>query len=82
MANPASQAAIMVTGLRKSYGNKKVLGGIDLRVPEGTIFALLGPNGAGKTTMVNVLSTLIRADDGEAYVGGNSVAGNPMRCAA
>ena len=77
MANPASQAAIMVTGLRKSYGDKKVLDGIDLRVPEGTIFALLGPNGAGKTTMVNVLSTLIRADGGEAYVGGNSVAREP-----
>ena len=45
--------AITVTGLRKSYGDKLVLNGIDLDVPEGTVFALLGPNGAGKTTMVH-----------------------------
>ena len=47
------------TGLRKSYGDKLVLDGIDLDVAEGTIFALLGPNGAGKTTTVQILSTLI-----------------------
>ncbi|MGH3192554.1 MAG: hypothetical protein ACRDPY_34885 [Streptosporangiaceae bacterium] len=41
-------AAIAVTGLRKSFGDKVVLDGIDLAVPEGTIFALLGPNGVGK----------------------------------
>ena len=77
MASPASQTAIMVKGLRKSYGDKKVLDGIDLRVAEGTIFALLGPNGAGKTTMVNILSTLIRADSGEAWVGGHSAVREP-----
>jgi ABC-2 type transport system ATP-binding protein len=42
--------AIAANGLRKSYGDKVVLDGIDLTVPEGTIFSLLGPNGAGKTT--------------------------------
>ena len=51
--------AISATGLRKSYGDKVVLDGIDLHVAEGTIFALLGPNGAGKTTTVQILSTLI-----------------------
>ena len=56
--------AISVTGLRKSYGDKVVLDGIDLAVPEGTVFSLLGPNGAGKTTAVQILSTLIRADGG------------------
>jgi ABC-2 type transport system ATP-binding protein len=40
--------AITAAGLRKSYGGKTVLDGIDLRVPAGTVFALLGPNGAGK----------------------------------
>ena len=40
--------AITTTDLRKAYGRKKVLDGIDLRVPAGTVFALLGPNGAGK----------------------------------
>ncbi|GAA2312424.1 daunorubicin resistance protein DrrA family ABC transporter ATP-binding protein [Actinomadura luteofluorescens] len=66
--------AIAATGLRKSYRDKKgekvVLDGIDLSVPEGTIFSLLGPNGAGKTTTVQILSTLIRADAGEVRVAG------------
>src|SRR6202035_10449 len=57
-------------GLRKSSGGKTVLDGIDLDVPEGTIFALLGPNGAGKTTMVQILSTLLRLDAGEGRVAG------------
>lgn len=66
--------AIAANGLRKSYRDKKgekvVLDGIDLAVPEGTIFSLLGPNGAGKTTTVQILSTLIRADAGEVRVAG------------
>jgi ABC-2 type transport system ATP-binding protein len=66
-------AAITVAGLRKAYGSKQVLDGVDLTVPAGTIFALLGPNGAGKTTIVHILSTLIRADGGEAAVGGFDV---------
>jgi ABC-type transporter Mla maintaining outer membrane lipid asymmetry ATPase subunit MlaF len=51
MAIP-SRPAIAAGGLRKSFGDQVVLDGIDLEVPEGTIFALLGPNGAGKTTIV------------------------------
>jgi ABC-2 type transport system ATP-binding protein len=66
-------AAITVAGLRKAYGSKQVLDGVDLTVPAGTIFALLGPNGAGKTTIVHILSTLIRADGGEVAVGGFDV---------
>ncbi|MBT2510093.1 ATP-binding cassette domain-containing protein [Streptomyces sp. ISL-98] len=66
-------AAISAIGLRKSYGDKVVLDGIDLRIPEGTIFALLGPNGAGKTTTVEILSTLITADGGEAQIAGHDV---------
>jgi len=56
MTTTSSSPAIAVTGLRKSYGDKVVLDGIDLTVAEGTIFALLGPNGAGKTTAVQILS--------------------------
>ncbi|MFK8849999.1 ATP-binding cassette domain-containing protein [Streptomyces sp. Ac-502] len=62
--------AIAATGLRKSYGDKLVLDGIDLNIAEGTVFALLGPNGAGKTTTVEILSTLIDADAGDAWVAG------------
>ncbi|MFD4716041.1 ATP-binding cassette domain-containing protein [Streptomyces sp. NPDC058430] len=68
--------AIAANGLRKSYGDKTVLDGIDLAVPEGTVFALLGPNGAGKTTAVQILSTLISPDpaSGEIRVGGHDLA--------
>ncbi|MEE1735512.1 ATP-binding cassette domain-containing protein, partial [Streptomyces sp. BE147] len=52
-------AAVSALGLRKSYGDKVVLDGVDLCVPAGSVFALLGPNGAGKTTVVRILSTLI-----------------------
>ncbi|MGO8947245.1 MAG: ATP-binding cassette domain-containing protein [Ktedonobacterales bacterium] len=64
-------------GVRKSFGKQVVLDGIDLNVAEGTIFALLGPNGAGKTTMVQILSTLLRADAGEVRVAGHDVAREP-----
>ena len=69
--------AISVTGLRKSFGGTTVLDGIDLAVPEGAIFALLGPNGAGKTTIVQILSTLISADGGQARVAGHDVSAEP-----
>ncbi|MFI2739708.1 ATP-binding cassette domain-containing protein [Streptomyces sp. NPDC018711] len=65
--------AIAASGLRKSYGDKTVLDGIDLTVPEGTVFALLGPNGAGKTTAVKILSTLITPDGGQATVAGHDL---------
>jgi ABC-2 type transport system ATP-binding protein len=69
--------AVSTLGLRKSYGDKTVLDGIDLRIPAGTVFALLGPNGAGKTTTVQILSTLIAADGGQAQVAGHDVATSP-----
>ncbi|WP_326818883.1 ATP-binding cassette domain-containing protein [Streptomyces sp. NBC_01762] len=73
-------AAIVANGLRKSYGDKVVLDGVDLAVPEGTIFSLLGPNGAGKTTAVKILSTLITPDpaSGEIRVGGHDLATDPQ----
>jgi ABC-2 type transport system ATP-binding protein len=70
--------AIAAHGLRKSYGDKTVLDGVDLAVPEGTIFSLLGPNGAGKTTAVKILSTLITADAGVLRVGGHDLATDPQ----
>jgi ABC-2 type transport system ATP-binding protein len=69
--------AVEITGLRKSYGSTLVLDGIDLTVPEGSVFALLGPNGAGKTTTVEILSTLIPADAGTVTVAGHDVATEP-----
>ncbi|MEV0570530.1 ATP-binding cassette domain-containing protein [Dactylosporangium sp. NPDC050588] len=72
--------AIAVHGLRKSYGDKLVLDGVDLEVPAGTIFSLLGPNGAGKTTAVKILSTLVSPGPGSGgiRVGGHDLAADPQ----
>ncbi len=77
MTAAGGHTAIHAAGLRKSYGSQVVLDGIDVDVPEGTVFALLGPNGAGKTTMVRILSTLITADSGEVSIAGHDVAREP-----
>ncbi|WP_344486966.1 ABC transporter ATP-binding protein, partial [Streptomyces amakusaensis] len=73
-------AAVSALGLRKSYGERTVLDGVDLAVPEGSVFALLGPNGAGKTTVVKILSTLVSAGrgSGEIRVGGHDLAADPQ----
>ncbi len=69
--------AITVRGLKKSFKNTEVLKGVDFEVKPGKIFALLGSNGAGKTTTVNILSTLMKHDDGEAFVCGYDVSRQP-----
>ena len=75
MTAPAvSASAIRVRGLEKSYKDLHVLRGVDFDVARGSIFALLGSNGAGKTTVVNILSTLLKADAGTASVNGFDVA--------
>ncbi|MCP3804077.1 ATP-binding cassette domain-containing protein [Allokutzneria sp. A3M-2-11 16] len=71
------EISIAAKRLRKSYGDKVVLDGIDLTVRAGTIFSLLGPNGAGKTTTVQILSTLIRPDGGTARVEGHDLGRAP-----
>ncbi|MEU5715927.1 ATP-binding cassette domain-containing protein [Streptomyces sp. NPDC020403] len=69
--------ALSATAVRKAYGDHMVLSGIDLGISAGSVFALLGPNGAGKTTMVQILSTLIRADAGDIQVAGHDVVRDP-----
>ncbi|MEU9327733.1 ATP-binding cassette domain-containing protein [Streptomyces canus] len=64
---------IVAEGLRKRYGDKAALDGLDLRVAGGSVHGVLGPNGAGKTTLVRVLSTLLRPDEGRAEVAGHDV---------
>ncbi|MGW5385511.1 ATP-binding cassette domain-containing protein [Nocardia sp. NPDC003963] len=75
--NNRRSPAISAAGLRKSYGDRAVLDGVDITVPEGTIYSLLGPNGAGKTTTVQILSTLIGADGGDIRIGGHDPATEP-----
>jgi ABC-2 type transport system ATP-binding protein len=72
----SQNTAITIKGLTKSYGDLKVLEGIDLSVERGTMLALLGPNGAGKTTTVKILSTLLQPDGGEVIVNGFDVVKN------
>lgn len=68
-----ARPAISVRGLRKSFGDLTVLGGIDFDVAEGSVFALLGPNGAGKTTTVRILATLLEPDAGTVTVAGHDL---------
>lgn len=65
----AKQRKIEKTSLKK----KVALNGVSFSAYEGEIFGLLGPNGAGKTTTLRILSTLIKADEGDAFVNGYSV---------
>jgi ABC-2 type transport system ATP-binding protein len=59
-------AAVEISGLRKSYGRTVALDGLDLRVAAGEVHGFLGPNGAGKTTTIRILLGLLRADGGTA----------------
>ncbi|WP_229053470.1 ABC transporter ATP-binding protein [Aeromicrobium sp. Leaf350] len=79
---PLTATAIAVAGLTKSYGDQRVLDGVDLTVRSGSIHALLGSNGAGKTTVVRILSTLLKADGGTATVAGHDVATQPAEVRA
>ncbi|MEU6295107.1 ATP-binding cassette domain-containing protein [Streptomyces erythrochromogenes] len=69
--------AISVEGVRKRYGDKQALTGLDLEVAAGTVHAVLGPNGAGKTTAVRIMSTLLRHDEGVVRVAGHDVRTDP-----
>jgi ABC-2 type transport system ATP-binding protein len=74
MLRPMAAPAIEVRGLRKTYGSLVAVGGIDLAVEEGEVFAMLGPNGAGKTTTVEILEGHRRRDAGEVSVLGRDPA--------
>jgi ABC-2 type transport system ATP-binding protein len=66
--------ALATRGLRKSYGSRRALDGLDLSVPAGVVYGFLGPNGAGKTTTMRVLTGLIHADGGTV-----EILGRPFR---
>ncbi|HLN05452.1 MAG TPA: ATP-binding cassette domain-containing protein [Acidimicrobiales bacterium] len=71
--------AIQLEDLRKTFaGEVRALDGVSFGVEPGTIFGLLGPNGAGKTTVVRILTTVLRADSGRAYVLGHDVMTEPV----
>ena len=86
-------SAIVVRGLRKSYGSNEAVRGIDFTIEAGEVFGLLGPNGAGKTTTVEILEGYRQRDEGTVDVreptrrvpgrdgvSGSASCSNPHRC--
>ena len=64
-AAPASDIAIDVKGLSKSFGGREVVHDLSMQVKRGTIYGFLGPNGSGKTTTIRMLCGLLTPDSGE-----------------
>ncbi len=77
-----TNAAVVAVGLRKVYGEKVAVGGVDLVVPKGSFFGVVGPNGAGKTTTLRMITGLLRPDAGRVIVDGNDVWANPIKAKA
>ncbi|EAH3479188.1 ATP-binding cassette domain-containing protein [Listeria monocytogenes] len=73
------EVMIKATGLEKSFKKTEVLKGVDFEVKQGEIFALLGSNGAGKTTTIQILATLLKADNGNAHISGFDVKTEPEK---
>lgn len=72
-----NNSAIEVQGLHKRFGELQAVKGVDFTIRKGEIFSLLGPNGAGKSTTISMLSGLLRPDEGEALILGDSITVNP-----
>jgi ABC-2 type transport system ATP-binding protein len=71
------EPAILVRGLRKSFGDKEAVAGIDLQVAAGSLAGLVGPNGAGKTTSLSMMTGLLRPDTGQIVIDGRDVWADP-----
>jgi ABC-2 type transport system ATP-binding protein len=80
--DPAREAsmggpAIKIAGLRKSFGDKEAVAGIDLEIAAGSFAGLVGPNGAGKTTSLSMMTGLLRPDAGQILINGRDVWADP-----
>ena len=69
--------AVAVRGLRKKFGDKEAVAGIDLEIAAGSLAGLVGPNGAGKTTSLSMMTGLLRPDGGQVLVNGLDVWADP-----
>jgi ABC-2 type transport system ATP-binding protein len=76
------EAAIVVRGLRKTFGAKEAVAGIDLDVAAGSCAGLVGPNGAGKTTSLAMMTGLLRPDAGRVVINGTDVWSDPSAAKA
>jgi len=68
-----TELAVEASNLTKIFAGKRVVDGVDLAIPRGSVYGVLGPNGAGKTTTIRILATLLRPDGGSARVLGHDV---------
>jgi ABC-2 type transport system ATP-binding protein len=73
MKSAKNEYAIEAKGLVKRFGDNIAVAGVDLKVSTGSIYGVLGPNGAGKTTTINMLTTLMKPDEGSAKIFGHDV---------
>ena len=78
MAAPSPERTLYTRGLRKSFGNRVVVNGVDLEVSSGEVVGLLGPNGAGKTTTFYMVVGLCRPDSGQVFLNGDAITELPM----
>jgi ABC-2 type transport system ATP-binding protein len=76
------ELAIEVRGLRKSFGTKDAVAGIDLDIAAGSLAGLVGPNGAGKTTSLSMMTGLLRPDAGRILINGHDVWADPVAAKA
>ena len=76
------EPAIVVRGLRKSFGAKEAVTGIDLEIAAGSLAGLVGPNGAGKTTSLSMMTGLLRPDAGQVLINGLDVWADPRAAKA
>src|SRR5260221_2642002 len=76
------EIAIEVLGLRKSFGEKEAVAGIDLEIAAGSLAGLVGPNGAGKTTSLSMMTGLLRPDGGQVLINGLDVWADPVAAKA
>ena len=79
---PQGGVALQISGLRKAFGQKVAVDGIDLTVPRGSFYGLVGPNGAGKTTTLSMATGLLRPDAGTIEVLGHDVWSDPTHAKA
>lgn len=72
-------ASVIVKNVTKRFDDKLVLDNISFEIKEGDIFGLIGPNGAGKSTLINIITGLLKANSGEASIGGYSISKEPLK---
>jgi branched-chain amino acid transport system ATP-binding protein len=68
-----SQSALATRGLNKSFGSLVVAANVEIDLPQGVRYALIGPNGAGKTTLINLITGMLRPDDGRVILGADDI---------